>query len=69
MPEKRDFTRVSDAVAANLQVQESNRGRREAFNVGSGELPSIIRLVPVLVERLGKYTYEAINAILVKHVC
>jgi UDP-glucose 4-epimerase len=49
----RDFTYISDAVQANLQAAQSNV-KGESFNIGGGSRISVIELVRLIKDAVGK---------------
>ena len=49
----RDFTYISDAVAANIQAAESERAAGRVFNIGGGSRISINAVLDILRELIG----------------
>ena len=50
--ESRDFVYVSDVVHACILAMESNKADNEVFNVGSGQIISVLELAHAIIKRL-----------------
>ena len=57
--QSRDFTYVTDVVAANLRAAETDRGIGEVMNVANGERVTLNQLLEELKTLTGKSTVEA----------